>query len=261
MWEEHVTLRDGRPAVIRPFDPEHPLPREILVDAYDHLSDETKFHRFLSAVPYLTESLLTHLIDDVDGVHHVALIISLEPEQGPESMVGIGRMIRYPDREDVADVAVTIRDEWHGHGCATALLDSLVRHRPKGVTTIDTMVAADNAASLAMLQRLGECHLSPISVFAINVTIDLPELDEPLTAPKGLLVGEPPQLGDAEPHDEPRDRRSQRSKRHVRVPRAARQEADDREQPERPERHPRHQVGDRAAAGGQEERERGQDQR
>jgi len=176
--EEHVRLSDGTPAVIRPYDLAHPIPREALSRAYDKLSDETKYHRFLSAVPHLTETLLDHLVDEIDGVDHVVLLLAIEPEKGYDSIVGVGRIIRYPDRPEVADVAVTVRDEWQGRGGATALLAALARNRPPGVTQIDTIVSADNTASLKMLQRLGDCHVDHVGALAVRVTIDLPPVQE-----------------------------------------------------------------------------------
>jgi hypothetical protein len=126
---ERVRLRDGTKAVIRPF---RPVPRAAIEKAYDELSAESRFHRFVSAVPHLTDSMLHHLVDDIDGVDHIALLLVLEPDEGPESIIGVARVIRYQDEPTSADVAVTVRDDWHGRGAATALLAALMRQRPAG---------------------------------------------------------------------------------------------------------------------------------
>lgn len=168
---EPVRLRDGTRAVIRPF---RPVPREAIEAAYDGLSEESRFHRFLSNVPHLTDAMLHHLVDEVDGVDHIALFLVLEPDEGPDSIIGVARVIRYQDDPTSADVAVTIRDEWHGRGAATVLLSALMRQRPLGVSRIVTMVSAENAAALAMLQRLGDCRATPTGHGTVQVVVDLP---------------------------------------------------------------------------------------
>lgn len=168
---ERVRLRDGTKAVIRPF---RPVPRAAIEKAYDELSAESRFHRFLSAAPHLTDSMLHHLVDDIDGVDHIAVLLVLEPDEGPESIIGVARAIRYQDEPTSADVAVTVRDEWHGRGAATSLLAALMRQRPAGVTRIVTVVAVDNAAALAMLQRLGPCRATPTGHGVLEVVVDLP---------------------------------------------------------------------------------------
>jgi RimJ/RimL family protein N-acetyltransferase len=119
--------------------------------------------------------MLHHLVDDIDGVDHIALLLVLEPDEGPESIIGVARVIRYQDEPTSADVAVTVRDEWHGRGAATALLAALMRQRPAGVTRLLTVVAAENAAVLAMLLRLGPCRATPTGRGILEVVVDLTE--------------------------------------------------------------------------------------
>lgn len=168
---ESATLRDGTPVLVVPLQHED---REELREAYEHLSPESRFHRFLSAVPHLTETMLDHLVDDVDGVDHVALVLRVPQPDGTTKAVGIARILRYDDRPDAADVAVTVIDEWQGRGVASVLLDVLLRHRPAGVRQLVTEVAADNPASLAMLARLGSVTQSPAGAGRIDVVVDLP---------------------------------------------------------------------------------------
>ena len=47
-WEADVLLRDGRTAHIRPIRPED---RELLVEFYSRVSDESKYYRFFSPMP------------------------------------------------------------------------------------------------------------------------------------------------------------------------------------------------------------------
>ncbi|HEU4546485.1 MAG TPA: GNAT family N-acetyltransferase [Microlunatus sp.] len=168
--EHHVRLRDGTDVVIRPFQA---IPRKDIDKAYAGLSPQSRYHRFLAVVPRLTDEMLHHLVDEIDGVNHIALVVVRSPDRGPESIIGIGRIIRYPHEPTRADVAVTIRDEWQGRGAATALLEALMQHRPDGVDEIVTSVAADNPAALAMLQRLGEFRATPAGIDTLDVTVKI----------------------------------------------------------------------------------------
>lgn len=49
-----------------------------------------------------------------------------------------------------------------------------MRQRPAGVTRIVTVVTVDNAAALAMLQRLGPCRATPTGHGVLEVVVDLP---------------------------------------------------------------------------------------
>ncbi|MBK7722145.1 MAG: hypothetical protein IPI32_07940 [Austwickia sp.] len=166
---DQVTLRDGTPAWVGPLLPGD---GEDLAREYQTLSFASKRHRFLSAVRELTPAMLEHLVDEVDGSNHVALVLFAEQDDGLVP-VGIGRIVRYREIPDAADLAVTVKDAWHGRGVATALLPLLINQRPPGVTHILTEVAADNAASLAMLRRVGEVQVHPAGYGVLDVEVDL----------------------------------------------------------------------------------------
>jgi RimJ/RimL family protein N-acetyltransferase len=172
-------LAEGTRAVILPL---LPADREALREGYETLSAQSRNRRFLSSVPHLTANMLDHLVDDVDGIDHVALALVVLDDDNVGTPVGVARMIRYSDRPTEADLAVTVLDDWQGRGVATALLAELVRERPLGVTRVVTTVAADNAASLAMLRRLGETTVTPAGIDRLDVVLEL--------APTELLTKE-----------------------------------------------------------------------
>lgn len=166
-----VHLRDGTRGVIWSLLPGD---REGLREAYEHLSPESRLHRFLTPVPHLTEPMLERLVDEVDGVDHVARVLFVLDEDNVGVPAGIARMIRYPDRPTDADLGVTVADEYQGRGIASALLAEIMLKRPPGVQRIVTQVAADNAASLAMLRRLGPTTLETEGMNRLRVTVQLP---------------------------------------------------------------------------------------
>ena len=177
-----LRLRDGTHAIAWSLLPGD---REALRKEYERLSPETQFHRFLAPVPHLTESMLDHLVDEVDGVDHVARVMFVLEEGGAGVPAGVARMIRYSEDPTAADVAVTVVDEYQGRGVATALLDELMRHRPKGIERLVTEVAADNPASLAMLRRLGPTTIERDGINMLKVVVDLPPAPEEPEHPAG----------------------------------------------------------------------------
>ncbi len=167
---KELTLRDGTAAMIWALSPDD---APALQEAYGQLTPESRYRRFLSAPPTLSDRVLHVLVDHVDGVHHVALVLSTFTDDGSDRAVGVGRIVRYPDCPTVADVAVTVSDEWHGRGVATALLAELVEQRPPGVTELLTEVASENRASLAMLARLGRMRTTPGGPGVLEVRVHL----------------------------------------------------------------------------------------
>ncbi len=166
---EEVRLRDGTAAWVWPL---LRTDRALLAAEFARLSPESRRRRFLSPVVSLSEDMFDHLIDDVDGVDHVALVLFAENGEAFDP-VGIARMARYAEAHDTADLGVTVRDEWQGRGVASALLPALMCHRPEGVERIVTDVTVDNRASLAMLEALGPTEAENTGFGLRKVTVDI----------------------------------------------------------------------------------------
>lgn len=147
-----IVLRDGTPALIWPL---LPTDRAVVREGFAALSDRSRYRRFLSSTPNLTEPMLRRLVDEVDSINHVALILVALPIHDEERLAGVGRLIHYVNDPTAADIAVTVVDQWQGRGVATALVQALLARRPEGVTQLRTLTAADNIASLAMLATAG----------------------------------------------------------------------------------------------------------
>jgi GNAT superfamily N-acetyltransferase len=126
---EQVTLRDGTDAFVVPLER---TDRAQLAAEFETLSPESRRRRFLAPVRHLSDAMLEHLVDDVDGIDHVALVLCAETTPDVYDPVALARIVRYADVTDAADLAVTVKDEWQGRGVASALLDVLVRARPAG---------------------------------------------------------------------------------------------------------------------------------
>lgn len=116
------TLKDGTRVSIRALRPED---RDALHEAFQRLSPESRYSRFLRPLGDLTPGELDYLTS-VDGRDHVALVATRESlDLKDERGVGVGRFIRLPDRKAVAEVAVTVADDAQGRGLGTLLLRAL----------------------------------------------------------------------------------------------------------------------------------------
>jgi len=82
-------------------------------------------------------------------------------------------LLQYSDDPATADIAVTVADDWQGHGVGTALVSALLERRPAAVTRLRTVVDAGNRASLALLAGAGRLSSHPDSPGVLDVTVEL----------------------------------------------------------------------------------------
>src|SRR5688572_16345730 len=124
-----VTLRGGSRVRVRPI---RRSDAKLLLRGFERLSDESRYQRFLSPMPELSESMVRYLTD-VDHHDHEALV-ALDDASGEG--VGVARFVRDPQRPERAEAAVTVIDDWQGRGVGTLLLELLAgRARQEGIDT------------------------------------------------------------------------------------------------------------------------------
>jgi RimJ/RimL family protein N-acetyltransferase len=123
-----------------------------LAAAVRRLSDETRYLRFASPKPELTERELDFLLD-VDH-HSREAILAVDPSTGHG--VGVVRYVEVPGEAGVVEIAATVADDWQGRGLGRALLEQLTsRARDEGYSTLRANVLAINRRSINMLRRAG----------------------------------------------------------------------------------------------------------
>jgi RimJ/RimL family protein N-acetyltransferase len=143
------TLHDGRVVEVRPLEPRD---RAGLAAAVRRLSDETRYLRFASPKPELTERELDFLLD-LDH-HSREAILAVDPSTGHG--VAVVRYVEVPGEPGVVEIAATVADDWQGHGLGRALLEQLTsRARDEGYSTLRANVLAINRRSINMLRRAG----------------------------------------------------------------------------------------------------------
>lgn len=162
-----TSLRDGARVVTRPIEPGD---KDALVAGFEQLSDESRYRRFLSATPRLSESQLRYLTE-VDHDRHEAIIAFAEETGEP---VGVARYVRYPDDPTDAEPAVTVVDDWQGRGLGTLLLAEISnRARAAGVERFTALVLATNDPIIALLGQLGTDPVEKIEDGVMTVQAEL----------------------------------------------------------------------------------------
>lgn len=170
-------LRDGSRALLRPVRPDD---KARLAEAFERLSPRSRYLRFHTPVAELDEQLLAYLTE-IDYVDHMAWL-ALGVDDPDRPMMGIARYIRLPDEPGVAEVAVTVVDQYQGHGLGTVLLAVLTESAlAQDITVFRNYVLAENAAMLALLDQLGATRRY-LGAGVYQVDLRLPE--DPADLPK-----------------------------------------------------------------------------
>jgi RimJ/RimL family protein N-acetyltransferase len=144
-----LQLRDGRVVAVRPLERRD---RPLLAAAIRQLSDQSRYLRFASAKPRMTERELDHLVDVDHHAHEALLAIDPLTAQG----VGVVRYVQVPGQPGVVELGATVADDWQGIGLGSALLARLMqRARDEGHSGFRASVLAVNGRSIAMLRRAG----------------------------------------------------------------------------------------------------------
>jgi hypothetical protein len=172
----HVALR-----LLRPGD------GELLAVGFDRLSARSRYRRFLAPVPRLTPSMLEFLTS-VDGVNHRAWGAVVNEPAGAVP-AGVVRWVRSRNDPAVADMAVTVIDDYQGRGLGGLLQDVAVLDAyASGVERFEGVVLGENIASRRMLAR-GGARLRPDGGGVLAFTLELrPRVERLADSPLSVLV-------------------------------------------------------------------------
>ncbi|HWJ81147.1 MAG TPA: GNAT family N-acetyltransferase [Nocardioides sp.] len=144
-WEADVILRDGRTAHIRPI---HDDDEALLVEFYARVSDESKYYRFFSPMPKLSERDVRRFTH-VDHRDRVALVMILQGR-----MIAVGRYDVVAARE--AEVAFLVEDQHQGRGIGQLMLEHLAQAaRERGVERFTAEVLPDNHKMIQVFREAG----------------------------------------------------------------------------------------------------------
>ena len=183
-YREIVTLEDGSRVLLRCVQPGDKVK---LVEGLQRLSPRSRYTRFFTAKPYLTEQELK-FFTEVDGVDHFAMgALKYDPPAADDRGDGVGivRFKRLADHPDTAEPAIVVLDEEQGKGLGRLLFCRLIAAAAeRGIRHFQCVIMAQNDAAVHMIK-----DLAPNSEFHPNgtevlVRFPLPDLDpEPVEPP------------------------------------------------------------------------------
>ncbi|MFZ2853913.1 MAG: bifunctional acetate--CoA ligase family protein/GNAT family N-acetyltransferase [Rhodocyclaceae bacterium] len=144
-------LPDGRTVTIRPIRPED---AELEQDFVKRMSDESKYYRFMDTIRELTQAMLVRFTQ-IDYDREMALIATIQDEDGKEVQIGVSRYVTNPDGESV-EFALAIADDWQKHGIGRKLMSALIDcARMKGHRSVVGDVLAMNTKMFRLMTSLG----------------------------------------------------------------------------------------------------------
>ncbi len=147
---QRVRLRSGDQVTIRPLCPQDAA---ALATAVERLSALSRYRRFHSTLPRLTDEMITYFTE-IDHHDHEALVAVVPGTGG--IIVGVARFIRDPAHPHTAEVAVVVADSWQRRGLGTVLLRRLARRANEvGVRSITGDILAENHPTIKLARRLG----------------------------------------------------------------------------------------------------------
>lgn len=130
----------------------------LLVDLFQHLSEQTRRLRFFSPLPDLPDTVVwreAKRLADIDPLQAAALIAIIE-ENGGEHAVGVARLAVDADDPTTAEPAIVIRDDYQNEGIGGVLFDLLVQvAMVRGLKRLRALTLAENGAVLRMVQKMG----------------------------------------------------------------------------------------------------------
>lgn len=143
-------LRDGTKVLIRPITPED---KASLREGFERLSEVSRYRRCARAVKELTEEQLRYFTE-IDYVDHMAWVAM--DADSPGVGLGVARYIRFTERPNAAEVAITVVDSHQGKGLGTVLLGVLAQSAAEnGIDTWVAYVLSDNTPMLKLFHHLG----------------------------------------------------------------------------------------------------------
>lgn len=142
-------LADGTNITIRPIRAED---AQLSQDFVRHLSQETRYFRFMNSVQELSEAMLVKFTQ-IDYSREMALV-AVTQEHGKEIEHGVARFSINPDGES-CEFAIVLSDDMHGKGLGQKLMNGLFdAAREKGLRVMEGEVLKNNENMLKLMSRL-----------------------------------------------------------------------------------------------------------
>ncbi|WP_437563253.1 GNAT family N-acetyltransferase [Sorangium sp. So ce542] len=161
-----------------------------LQDLFYRLSDESVYRRFLSHKREHPHEEMQQLVN-LDYEQNMAIVACAGPER--DAVVGMARYDVDP-KNNLADIAFVVRDEWQGKGVGTLLMRRMAEiARARGLAGFEADVLLSNKAMMRVLEKSG-LRLSlalEAGVYHVTARFDAPEGRAPAAGPSSAATGHP----------------------------------------------------------------------
>jgi len=148
--------------------------RGKLAAGFRRLSPESRYRRFFSPMPKLSDRMLRQLTQ-TDDWDHLAIIAEPMAEDGAGAL-GVARYARLRDSPETAEASVAVIDEMQRKGLGRLLLTTLVEAaRERGIHRFRASILAENEAGKLLLHSLDEHATARIEDGLRVYELDLPE--------------------------------------------------------------------------------------
>jgi RimJ/RimL family protein N-acetyltransferase len=163
-FDRKVALRDGNVVHVRPIRLDD-APR--LIALYDHLSRDTRYQRFFSAMRRLPPDWARFLAD-VDGRTRAALIV--ESPDDADSLIAVARY-EPAGEPGTVEVAFVVQDAWQNRGLGTVLFRELLSVAElNGIRCFRAWVLAENRRMLDLITRLADVRSRSLEQGVVELT-------------------------------------------------------------------------------------------
>jgi RimJ/RimL family protein N-acetyltransferase len=180
MAAERVTLRDGAVVLVRPVEP---ADKAAMVEGFERFGDQSRRQRFFAPKRALTPRDLARFTE-VDH-DEAECLVGLDATTGAGA--GAARFERLRPGGSVAEVSVSVVDDWQGRGLAGVLLQRLCRRAGElGVETFRASVLVGNPAMRRAFERLGRVTDRGRDAGVAELDIELPVATAPAALRRAL---------------------------------------------------------------------------
>ncbi len=144
------TLAHGRQVLIRPMNPGDADAEREFITA---LSPQSRRYRFQEQIGEPSQEMVAKLVD-VDHINDEAFV-ALSEESDDTRIVGVSRYAVCNDPLQ-CEIAVTVLDDWQGHGLGTLLMQRLIEAaRERGIKRMVSLDFAENREMAHLAHHLG----------------------------------------------------------------------------------------------------------
>ena len=188
-YVEHAVLHNGTKVVLRLVVPED---KELLRAGFERLSPESRYARFFTPKPSLSDDELSYLCE-VDHENHVAIgAVRDDADPGAEPVgLGIARFIRLSDPPDIAEAAIAVTDDTQHQGLGRLLFLRLIAAAAeRGIGRFRCEVLESNAKMAALLAQVAPDRSIAVGSGVMSIEIALPSVT-PTQPPTGEPLQSP----------------------------------------------------------------------